>query len=285
MVTGAGWREEGLSLELRLADGEKELRSLQVGDELAFAINSSRRCIGHRPPGAESLLPCPDEVTGISSTQCPDCFEKALTLPCLRCTGERCRNPARRHSCVQPENHALYLASFAPGVLKVGVARWDRRVERLAEQGARAAIICGRDDGQMVRRAEAQIKRISGIPDRLQTTEKLRHLTVAGDTQKMEEEMIDVLAGLKRRMRAKWIEPERVALPQVEVLPVAPRLLDLKPGVTLRGEIEAISGQVALVRSDANELVAIEAPALAGYELEPLAAHQGSNGQLSLALA
>ena len=284
LVTGAGWREEGLSLELRLSSLEKELHSLHIGSILAFSIDAPRNCIGYRPPGAQSLIPCPDSATGISSTQCPSCFEKALILPCLRCTGERCRNPARRESCVRPDNHALYLASFAPGVIKVGVTRWERRQERLAEQGARAAIICGRDDGQMVRRAESQIKRL-GVPDRLQPREKLRLLTVACDVAQMEQELVEVLAGLKRRMHASWIEPEQIPMPSIDVLSSVPRLLEPKPGMALRGEVMAISGQTLLVRNDSNEIVALEVTSLAGYQMSALAEEQGSNGQLALALA
>src|SRR5690606_17361353 len=108
-------------------------------------------------------------------SQCPECFQRAVILPCLRCDGERCRNPARRPSCVRPKNHALYLCAFGPGAIKVGVARWSRRAHRVAEQGAREALIVARDDGQMIRRYERMVAR-SGIPDRLQPAERLRAL-------------------------------------------------------------------------------------------------------------
>lgn len=281
-ITGAGWRDGSLNVEYLDPDDEKKLTTFRIGAEVALRIDAGRDCIGYRPPGADSLISCPDAATGLRSNQCPGCFERALILPCLRCNGERCRNPARRRQCVQPENHALYLASFAPGHLKVGVARWDRRAERLAEQGAKAAIIVARDDGQMVRRSESQIRRF-GTPDRLQLSEKLRLLTVKAPVIDLVDELLDLQGGLRHRMRARWLaEPEVVALPELPLLDIAPRLIEPRPGLSLRGVVEGVTGQAVLVRNDSGELVALEVSALAGYRVSALADEQGSSGQMAL---
>lgn len=284
-VTGAGWRERDLNIEYLAASGEKKLHTFGIGDEVALRIDGGRDCIGSRPPGAESLTACPDAATGLSSSQCTRCFERALLLPCLRCTGEICRNPVRRGQCVQPDNHALYLANFGPGHPKVGVARWDRRAERLYEQGARAAIVIARDDGQKIRRAESQIRRF-GIPDRLQMREKLGLLTVSATVAELEEELLDAFGGIRLRMRASWLkEPEVVAMPEQPLVEVAPRLIGPRPSLCLRGTIEAIDGQAVIMRNDSGELVALEVSALAGYRVSPLAEGHGSSGQMALTAA
>jgi hypothetical protein len=284
LCTGAGWREGGLALELR-QDQEHTLHPLQPGEELAIKITGQRRCIGFRPPAGESLEPCPKEVVGISAAQCDECFANALILPCLRCDGERCRNPARRPVCVQPDNHAVYLASFGHGILKVGVARWERRNERVAEQGARAALIVARDDGQIVRRVEQMIRK-TGIPDRIPAQAKLGALTQRGVRPELEAELLDALTGLRRRVRAKWLaEPEVVDLDTPQVLSHRPRLLSPAPGLAIRGTIRLVIGQSVIIDSDSGELVALEASSLDGYTIEGLDDSEHGSGQVALALA
>lgn len=261
------------------------LQAIRDGEEIGFRVVSARRCIGYRPPGAESLFPCPDEVRGISASQCEECFKRAKILPCLRCDGEMCRNPVRRPSCVRPDNHAVYLASFGHGILKVGVARWERRFDRVAEQGARAALVIARDDGQIVRRVEQTIRRL-GIPDRVSTGVKLGALTQVGRRPELEAELLDAVTGLRRRLRAKWLdEPEVVELASPRVLPHRPRLLSPEAGLAVKGTVRHTIGKLVIIDSDADELVAIDVGSLDGYELAPLSEAEHGSGQMALALA
>jgi hypothetical protein len=283
--TGVGWSDGQLNFELLDVDGEKRLVAISVGSEFAVQLLGERRCIGFRAPDAESLVPCPEKMSEISGSQCPDCFEKQQILPCLRCNGDRCSNPARRVSCVQPHNHAVYLASFGPGVVKVGVARWHRRFERLAEQGARAAIIIARDDGQQVRRVESQF-RFAKIVDRVQASEKLRAYTQAGTPEKLREELLTVFAMTKFRIIGQWLkEAEVVELPAIPLLDAAPRLLPPRAGFRIRGEVTAVCGQLLLIAADTGETVALEATSLVGYDVRALTSSEQGEGQMVLALA
>ena len=285
-----GRRDEALSLELRGDDGHFTL-TLDAGGELAVELSGQRRCIGHRPPGSGTLVACPNQRTGTSSNQCPDCFAASMMLPCLRCEGDRCQNPKRRVACVQPDNHAVYLAAFAPGVYKVGVARWERRRERLVEQGARAAVIVGRDDGQQARRVEAQIKRLVDdegnqlIPDKRTFHEKLTLLTVAGDRPQLEDELRRVWPLIRPRLRGRFLdEIETVDLPEAPLLDCPPRVVSAHADLRVRGVIEAVCGQTLLIDSDSGERVALDAGGLVGYALRPLAADEVGVGQLVLAV-
>jgi hypothetical protein len=281
LCTGCGIREGRLFLEIR--SEEKKLWALEPGAELALATPEARRCIGYRPPGAPSLIPCPNEARGTSSAQCPECFGGQKILPCLRCSGERCHNPDRRGECVQPANHALYLASFGPGVLKVGVARWERRHERLAEQGALAGLILARDDGQQIRRLETQIKR-AGVRDRIPPTEKLRLLAQGFSRAEIETELAEAALGLRHRMRGAWLQdPEPVETAERPMLARGPRLIVPRPGLALRGRLEALVGQMLIVAADSEELLALEAGALVGYELRALERAERTSGQIALA--
>lgn len=286
LCTGAGWREDG-KLHLELRDGEqKTTPELTEGSQLAFEVLGSRTCIGSRPPDSESLIPCPDHVTGIPGNQCPQCFSSTNILSCHLCDGERCKNPARRSACVQPQNHGCYLASFGPGLMKVGVALWERRYQRLMEQGAKAGIIIARDDGQMIRRVESQIRRRGGVPDRVQPREKLYALTQAASVDDLRAELKQLAGELRPRISGRWLDQfEAIDLPTLPQLDQIPRLLSVSDGMRLRGELAAVCGQTLIIDSDTAEQVALEVTSLVGYELRSLQADEQGAGQLALQFA
>lgn len=287
LCTGLGRRDDILHLELS-AD-TKTTWPIVAGKEFAFELDGQRHCVGARPPGSHSLVACPSHVSGISANQCPACFEASVILPCHRCEGDRCANPARRGDCVQPDNHAVYLASFGPGAFKVGVARWERRRERLLEQGARAAIIIARDDGQMARRIESQVKRLRDedgnrpIPDKRQFHDKLRLMTLAGSRQQLTVEIADLWPKVKPRVLGQFLDtPEVVELPDAPLLGELPRVLTAAPDLRVRGTVMAVYGQTLLIDSDSAEQVALDAAGLVGYRLRVLDAGEVGVGQLAL---
>jgi hypothetical protein len=269
-----------LSMKLRVEPAEKDIMFPLEG-KLAMSVCGPRMCIGATPPG-QKLIPCPDNIIGISGNQCDNCFSKSKTLPCLRCNGERCANPARREECVQPDNHAVYLAAFASGVLKVGVARWERRYERLREQGARTALIIARDDGQKVRRIEAQIKRC-GIPDRLSLGERLSCLSLPANNDTMFGELERALSGLKIRIHGSWLdEVETIILPELPSLKITPRLIHPNENFKIRGEILGTAGQIIILLSDGGEYLALDARSFIGYQWRQLDDFEAVNEQLVL---
>lgn len=281
--TGVGYHEEQLHAELRLDDGSKQ--QVPVSGKLLMATDGVRHCIGARPPGASSLQPCPDNMTNVSGTQCDRCFTSSVILPCLRCNGERCANPARRNDCVQPENHAVYLAAFANGVLKVGVARWGRRWERLREQGARQALIVARDDGQLARRTEKQIQKC-GIPDRLSFSERLTCLSDEPQPEVLWSQLERALEGVQRRvMRAKWLEePERMVLPSLPVVPYHPQTWHIHGDTKMRDTITGVAGQILLTRSENDVLKAFDCGQLVGYRWRPIEDDEIVEEQMQMSL-
>jgi len=83
----------------------------------------------------------------------PYCDRHTDRWPCARCTGQ-CSLPLE--SC--REEHAVYLAAFAPETFKVGVTRSWRLRQRLREQGAdRGAHLRTVADGRVAREVEAEV--------------------------------------------------------------------------------------------------------------------------------
>ncbi|WP_415381813.1 DUF2797 domain-containing protein [Halosimplex sp. TS25] len=141
-------------------DGAVTAESLEPGTELSYSLGD-RHCAGVLDDGAHT--PC-------SAADAPYCDRHASRWPCARCTGE-CSLPLE--TC--REEHAIYLAAFAPETFKVGVTRSWRLDTRLREQGAdRAAHLRTVADGRVARQIEAEIA--TDIGDRVRVPTKVSGL-------------------------------------------------------------------------------------------------------------
>ena len=153
---------------LLVADsGAVDREPLVGGRSLAYTLGD-RRCAGTTADGEHR--PC-------HAKRGPYCETHTRTWVCARCTG----------TCLKPEmdcheEHAVYLAAFAPDTFKVGVTKSWRLDVRLREQGAdRGAHLYTVADGRIARRIEAGIA--EGIPDRVGVPRKVRgfHRSVDDD--------------------------------------------------------------------------------------------------------
>ena len=140
------------------------LVSLKPGETINFAVSEQRWCVGFDDPQGE-LGPGPDGALSQSGGRCDKCTEKTRILPCLRCIGANCGNPARRSKCVFSD-HYVYLACYSQELFKVGVTRVERLENRICEQGAWGAIAIAAAGGQEVRRLEHAVA-LAGWPDRV----------------------------------------------------------------------------------------------------------------------
>ncbi len=139
--------------------------ALTPGTDLTYTLHD-RHCAGHLDRGSHQ--PC-------SNPDAPYCPEHTSTWACARCTGN-CNLPL--DTCT--EEHAIYLAAFAPDTFKVGVTRSWRLQTRLREQGAdRAAHINTVPDGRIARQLEAEIAET--LTDRVRTPTKRRSIGTTVD--------------------------------------------------------------------------------------------------------
>ncbi|MEA1932098.1 MAG: DUF2797 domain-containing protein [Euryarchaeota archaeon] len=156
---------------LLLSDSEGlSYRDLESGSELEYTLGR-RHCAGTIHD--DTHIACENPTA-------PYCPDHQHTWVCARCTG----------TCLKDEmdcfdDHAVYLAAFAPDQFKVGVTKDWRLETRLREQGAdRAAHIRTVDDGRIARRLEAEIA--EEIPDRVRVPTKLSGLGQSVDTDAWE---------------------------------------------------------------------------------------------------
>lgn len=144
---------------LRLAsDGRLSRQPLAPGVDLAYALGE-RHCAGRIDYESERHERCENP----RAPYCPD-----HTVPW-----------SVQSNADSTEEHAVYLAAFAPDAFKVGVTRSWRLETRLREQGAdRAAHIHTVSDGRIARDLEAEIARTVGDQVRVATKMAGLHETV-----------------------------------------------------------------------------------------------------------
>lgn len=285
LCVSARWSAGALALNFRAA-GNLDMPGLALspGGEVALAISDERFCIGWSHPITGLPSSCPDQVVLKGSPQCEACAKREMMLPCHVCIGERCGNPSRRQECIQPDNHYCYLIALCPGVLKVGVARVERGPDRVAEQGARAAIFIGRADGKEIRNMEHHVKRL-GYPDRLALSRKIDAWAEPAQNEALHQELERAHTEIRARLAGRWFkQPQRVEVPALAQIADSPRLLLHMAGARIRGKVLGVYGNAVVVASDAGETVAFEGNALIGYQMRRLAENESGQSQLALAL-
>ena len=146
---------------LRVAEaGTVSRRSLPPGVELAYTLGE-RHCAG--TIDGETHVTCDRE-------RAPHCERHAVPWSVAN----------NRDST---EEHAVYLAGFAPRTFKVGVTRTWRLDRRLREQGAdRAAHVLTLPDGQIARERESDIAAEYDLTERVRVPTKVRGFAETVDT-------------------------------------------------------------------------------------------------------
>jgi len=230
--TTPGGEREHAALYLA-SDGSVTREPLEPGRELGYRLDG-RRCAGDVTEGQH--IPCDREAA-------PYCERHTSRWACARCTGE-CDLPLP--SC--REEHAVYLAAFAPATFKVGVTRSWRLDTRLREQGTdRAAHLRTVEDGRTARRIEAKIA--VDVGDRVRVPAKIRGLHLAVN----EADWRDLLDGYDHRETFSF----EYGLDLAE-RPMAETLAS--------GTVRGTKGRI-LVLERAGSTYAVDLRDLVGYEL------------------
>jgi hypothetical protein len=146
-------------------EGSVRFEQLESGREITWSLGE-RHCAGtvHE-----------EEHVACENPDAPYCEHHQSTWVCARCTG----------TCLKDEmdcfdDHAIYLAAFAPAVFKVGVTKEWRLETRLREQGAdRAAHIRTVENGRIAREIEAGLA--ADLTDRVRVPTKIAGLHRAVD--------------------------------------------------------------------------------------------------------
>jgi hypothetical protein len=248
--------EEGRDPALLVAtEGTVDRVSLTPGTTLAYALGA-RQCAG--------------AVDGTTHYSCendgaPYCDQHASTWVCARCTGTCLKDEM---DCY--EEHAVYLAAFAPSTFKVGVTQTWRLETRLREQGAdRAAHVHTVSNGRIARELEAEIaggEREPGatvdLTDRVRVPEKIAGLHQPVDDAAWER-LLDAFDALGRSEFDYGLDLD--AQPVVETL--------------ASGEVVGVKGRVLLL-TNAGTTYAVDLRELVGHHVQAEAADRDLQSNL-----
>jgi len=215
--------------------GEIERVSLARGTDLEYTLGE-RRCAGVLD--GDGHRACPDD-------RAPYCEAHADDWVCARCTGTCLK---AEMDCFQ--DHAVYLAAFAPATFKVGVTRLERLRQRWREQGAdRAAHVHSVSNGRVAREIEAEIAAEVGDSVRVPTK-------VEGFGQRVDD-------GAWRDLLVDFDPIDTVTLEyglDLETRPVADTLAT--------GTVRGVKGRV-LVLDTAGSTYAVDMRELVGHVVTP----------------
>lgn len=197
---------------------------------------------------------------------------------CLKCRDKTGFNPAFYNASsvsVQQEKinqnpHFVYLAYFAPNVIKVGISQEERGIRRLLEQGARLAIKLETFSSALIaRQYEAKISKLDGVIETLPAHKKMELI----------KQPFDHAAG-ERELRQKLLEIEQkigVSFPKSELIPCEDyfqttsvdlsRVVLMKDYSQLVGRVHSVIGSI-VITDYGDQLLAYNVKKFIGYRAQ-----------------
>ena len=246
-------------------DGKTE-RGDVLGRALSLAFDfSAKYCTGWVDFDNHCSQVCPDGAT------VDEKYEN-----CLKCRNRTGFNPAFYHADsvsaqqekINQQPHFVYLAYFAPGVIKVGISQEERGIRRLLEQGARLALKLETFSSALIaRQYEAKIARLDGIVETMPIHKKLELIKQPFDR-----------ADGEKKLQQKLLEIEQkigVLFPKSELIPCEDyfqtngidltRAVPMKDQNQLAGRVRSIIGPILITDYD-GQLLAYNVKKFTGYQ-------------------
>ena len=199
---------------------------------------------------------------------------------CLKCRDKTGFNPAfynassvsAQQEKINQNPHFVYLAYFAPNVIKVGISQEERGIRRLLEQGARLAIKLETFSSALIaRQYEAKISKLDGIAETLPVYKKLELI----------KQPFDRAIG-ERKLRQKLLEIEQkigVSFPKSELIPCEDyfqtagvdlsRVVLMKDYSQLVGHVRSVIGSI-VITDYGGQLLAYNIKKLIGYRAQKI---------------
>jgi len=248
--------------------GDKIERHELFGQDLSLEFDFSvKYCTGWVDFENRCSQICPDHAT------VDEKYEN-----CLKCRNKTGFNPAFYNASsvsVQQEKinqnpHFVYLACFAPNVIKVGISQEERGIRRLLEQGARLVIKLETFSSALIaRQYEAKISKLDGIVETLPVSKKMELIKQAFNR-----------ADGERELRQKLLEIEQkigVSFPKSELIPCEDyfqtagvdlsRVVLMKDYSQLVGHVRSVIGSIVITDYD-GQLLAYNIKKLIGYRAQ-----------------
>ena len=235
-------------------DGEVKRREL-FGQDLSLEFDfSTKYCTGWVDFDNHCSQICPDSATVDGE------YEN-----CLKCRDRTGFNPAfynadsvsAQQEKINQNPHFVYLAYFAPGVIKVGISQEERGIRRLLEQGARLALKLETFSSALIaRQYEAKIADLSGIMETVAASKKLGLIKQPLDTAAAERALADALVRIQQKLGLDFPNCQLIMCEDYfQTASVDPtRIILMKDKPQLVGYVLSVIGSIAITEYDGNLL-------------------------------
>lgn len=184
---------------------------------------------------------------------------------CLKCRDRTGFNPAfynadsvsAQQEKINQNPHFVYLAYFAPGVIKVGISQEERGIRRLLEQGARLALKLETFSSALIaRQYEAKIAGLDGIMETVAASKKLGLIKQPLDTVAAERALAEALVRIQQKLGLDFPNCQLIMCEDYfQTASVDPtRIILMKDKSQLVGYVLSIIGSIAITEHDGNLL-------------------------------
>lgn len=250
-------------------DGKTE-RGDVLGQELSLAFDfSAKYCTGWVDFENHCSQACPDGAT------VDEKYEN-----CLKCRNRTGFNPAFYHANsvstrqekINQQPHFVYLAYFAPGVIKVGISQEKRGIRRLLEQGARLALKLETFSSALIaRQYEAKIASLSGIMETVAASKKLGLIRRTLDAVAAEQALANTLMRIQQKLGLDF--PNRTLIMCEDYFHTDGRdlssVIDMTGHKTMAGVVISVIGSVLITDYD-GQLLAYNVKKFIGYQAQTI---------------
>lgn len=189
-----GFANNGKPFFEYITDDQVHANQLKFGSNLTIIYDTAKKfCTGWYDMTTKQRFPCEQHAVG--HDQCVTCMHKTGFNPAFYNTDTISPQQDQRNH----EPHALYLAYFGGDSIKVGIAHHSRKLGRLLEQGARAAIVIEQfETANVARSYEARIAKLSGFVESVRASTKITLLKQPLAAEEADAKLHAALASINR---------------------------------------------------------------------------------------
>ena len=194
---------------------------------------------------------------------------------CLKCRDKTGFNPAfynansvsAQQEKINQNPHFVYLAYFAPNVIKVGISQEERGIRRLLEQGAQLAIKLETFSSALIaRQYEAKISKLDGIAETLPVHKKMELIKLPFDHATGERELQQKLLEIEQKIGVSF--PKSELIPCEDYFQTADvdlsRVVLMKDYSQLVGHVRSVIGSI-VITDYGGQLLAYNLKKFIGY--------------------
>ena len=250
--------------------GDEIKRRELFGQDLSLEFDySTKYCTGWVDFDNHCSQICPDSATVDGK------YEN-----CLKCRDRTGFNPAfynadsvsAQQEKINQNPHFVYLACFAPGVIKVGISQEERGIRRLLEQGARLALKLETFSSALIaRQYEAKIARLGGVVETMPIHKKLELMKQSFDRADGEKKLQQKLLEIEQKIGVSF--PKAKLITCEDYFHTAgvdlARVVLMKDQNQLAGRVRSIIGPILITDYD-GQLLAYNVKKFIGYQAQTI---------------